>query len=102
MSLIKMKASSEAPLLQVHFERGRNTPCQQSMPWVWATILIRLSIAQWKFFTAVYHNEPIFLPDELTTVTLVIILVATALSLTSALYIPYPVLRSIEHPIISL
>lgn len=84
-------------------EIGGIPPCRQSPPLVWAVTiigeqLIILAFA-WAFFAAVYYNGPIALPDEKATnlkaakaqrtVTLIVTLVATALSLASALYVHY-------------
>lgn len=80
---------------------GYISPCQQSTPWTWAITIILgqltiLAIA-WSFFGVVYHYGPIPLPDKMATrvtthqrsANLIITLLATTLSLTSALYKPF-------------
>jgi len=75
------------------------TSCQKSTHWVTVIILGQLIIlaTAFGFFVAVHHYGPIALPDKMATralksprtVTLVVTLMATALSLASALYVCY-------------
>lgn len=89
------------PQISLSSNVGRISPCRQSIPWTWTIVIILrqlvvLAIA-WVFFVLVYHYGPVPLPDKLATrtaihprsVTLVVTLVATALSLISGLYVPF-------------
>jgi biotin transporter BioY len=79
---------------------GHISPYRQPVRWAWAVIIIGQLVILgfgWVFFAVVYHYGPIALPDAMATraaasqrtVTLVVTLVATALSLVSALYVHY-------------